>query len=93
LVTTLVEAQPQHRFDLPGPSIWPLMLALASAETFIVGIFTPWGFAVGAVLAFIALFGWFWSPTYSHNEKVKSRVKQAQEPEIPAHSQAMEESV
>jgi cytochrome c oxidase subunit I+III len=93
LITTLVEAQPQHRYALPGPSIWPLILTLASAETFIVGIFTPWGFAVGAVMAFIALFGWFWSPTYSHNEKVKSRPKRAQESNTPAPSLPMEESV
>jgi cytochrome c oxidase subunit I+III len=71
LITDVVDAAPEHKYALPGPSVWPLMLALASGETFIIGIFTPWAFPVGAVLAFIALFGWFWSPSYSRNERVK----------------------
>ena len=30
LVTTL-DAEPQHLYELPGPTIWPLVLALTSA--------------------------------------------------------------
>jgi cytochrome c oxidase subunit 1 len=60
LVTNLLDAEPDHRYQLPGSSIWPLALALAVAVTFIGVIFTPWAIPVGAVLTFLALLGWFW---------------------------------
>jgi hypothetical protein len=42
LITQLMDAAPDHRFVLPGPSIWPLGLALATAIAFIYGMFSPW---------------------------------------------------
>jgi cytochrome c oxidase subunit 1 len=60
LVTRSVDAEPHHREVLPGPSLWPLALALAVGFTFIVGIFTPKAFPMGALLAGVALVGWFW---------------------------------
>jgi cytochrome c oxidase subunit 1 len=58
--TTIVDAKPEQRYELPGASIWPLVLAIATAITFISLIFTPWALAIGPVVAFLALFGWFW---------------------------------
>jgi cytochrome c oxidase subunit 1 len=67
LVTSVLDAQPELRFDIPGPSIWPLMVALATGVTFIVGIFTPWAFLVGAILTGIALTCWFFGdPNYEN---------------------------
>jgi cytochrome c oxidase subunit 1 len=67
LVSSVVDAVPELRYELPGPSIWPLLLALATAETFIVGIFTPWAFLVGAVLTFAVFVGWFFgNPNYEN---------------------------
>jgi cytochrome c oxidase subunit 1 len=60
LVTTAVDAAPDHRHYLDGPAISPLLLALATGVTFIAGIFTPWGVLVGAGLAAVALAIWFW---------------------------------
>jgi len=60
LVTTVMDALPDHRTKLPGSSSAPLYLAGATAVTFIAGIFTPWAFPVGAVLAAAALIVWFW---------------------------------
>jgi cytochrome c oxidase subunit 1 len=60
LVTTLLDAKPDHLFTVPHPSLWPLVLAIATGVTFIAGIFTPWGFVVGGIMAGIALCGWFW---------------------------------
>ena len=71
LVTSVLDAEPELRFELPGPSIWPLLLALATAETFIVGIFTPWAFVVGAILAFAVFFGWFWSDPNHENKAIE----------------------
>jgi len=62
LITTVVDAEPDHRYAQPGPSLWPLALALATAVTLIACIFTPWGLPIGAVLIFIALLGWFSKP-------------------------------
>ena len=67
LVTSVLDAEPELTFDLPGPSIWPLMVALATGVTFIAGIFTPWAFLVGAILTGAALTGWFFSdPNYEN---------------------------
>jgi cytochrome c oxidase subunit I+III len=59
LVTKLMDAEPDHRFELPGDSIWPLGLAISTGVGFIVAIFTPWGVVAGAVLAVITLSAWF----------------------------------
>ncbi|HKG61576.1 MAG TPA: cytochrome c oxidase subunit I [Pyrinomonadaceae bacterium] len=67
LVTSVMDAQPELRFDIPGPSIWPFMVALATGVTFIAGIFTPWAFLVGAILAGITLTCWFFAdPNYEN---------------------------
>ncbi|MFP5260604.1 MAG: cytochrome c oxidase subunit I [Blastocatellia bacterium] len=67
LITKTLDAEPDHRHELPGPSIWPLVLALATGFTFIAGIFTPWAFPIGAVLSLAALVGWFWSGNEAKN--------------------------
>jgi len=67
LSTSVVDAIPELRFEVPGASIWPAAVAVATAVAFVIGIFTPWAFAVAAVLAFAALAGWFWSnPDYEN---------------------------
>jgi hypothetical protein len=43
LVTSVMDAQPELRFDIPGPSIWPSLVALATGVTFIAGIFYALG--------------------------------------------------
>jgi cytochrome c oxidase subunit 1 len=60
LITKTLDAVPDHALDLPGPTIWPLPLALAATATFISSIFTPWALPGGMVLAAIALIGWGW---------------------------------
>jgi cytochrome c oxidase subunit I+III len=60
LVTTALDATPDHRYLLPGPTVWPFWSALATGVTFIGIIFTPWAVPVGVVLGSICLVGWFW---------------------------------
>lgn len=60
LITHGVGAVPDHRFVQPGPSLWPLAAAVATAVTAIASIFTPWGVVAGGVLVGAALIGWFW---------------------------------
>jgi len=60
LLTTVLDAEPDVRYQHPGPSIAPLLAALAVGVTFIGGIFTTWAFVVGPVLLFPALMLWMW---------------------------------
>jgi cytochrome c oxidase subunit 1 len=72
LITTLLDARPDHRNISAGPSIWPFVAALLTGVGFIASIFTPWGLVVGVVLGIPVMFGWFWpkgTPTPLHKEQ------------------------
>ncbi|HKI04351.1 MAG TPA: cytochrome c oxidase subunit I [Thermoanaerobaculia bacterium] len=73
LATNLLDAEPDHRDILPGPTIWPLILGLGVGTTFIVGIFTPWGLPIGAVPCAIALIAWFWPRGDMDREVLKEK--------------------
>ncbi|HET8613161.1 MAG TPA: cbb3-type cytochrome c oxidase subunit I [Sphingomonas sp.] len=60
LVTSAVEAIPEYRQNSVGPSIWPLVGALAVAAMFVGSIFTAWAVPIGAVPIGMALTIWFW---------------------------------
>jgi cytochrome c oxidase subunit 1 len=60
LVTTVLDAAPDARHELPEETLWPLGMAVAIGVTFIGAIFTPWAYVVGFVLAMIAFAGWAW---------------------------------
>jgi cytochrome c oxidase subunit 1 len=60
LVTTVLDAQPDHRFVDPQPSIWPLLAAIATTGLLIGSIFTPWAVVWASVPVAITLIGWFW---------------------------------
>jgi cytochrome c oxidase subunit I len=60
LATTLMDAEPHHRYVLPGPSIWPLLTALAVTVGFAGSVFNPWWVVPGTILSAITLTGWFW---------------------------------
>jgi heme/copper-type cytochrome/quinol oxidase subunit 1 len=69
LVTTLLEAHPDHRAVMPQPSPWPFLGAVATTVLFIGSIFTPWAVVWGAVPVATALTAWFWPrrrPTEEH---------------------------
>jgi heme/copper-type cytochrome/quinol oxidase subunit 3 len=69
LVTQLLDGVPDHRTELPGHTLWPLVVALATGVTWISSIFTPWGVPVGGVLVCIGLIGWYW-PRKPHREEL-----------------------
>jgi cytochrome c oxidase subunit I+III len=73
LVTDLLDAEPDHRELLPGPTIWPFVLGLGIAATFIVSIFTPAGVLIGAVPCLIALVAWFWPRGDMDREVIKEK--------------------
>jgi cytochrome c oxidase subunit 1 len=60
LFTTLLDAIPVRRIDLPGPTVWTLLAALGTATGLVMLIFTPWGLVVGTALATLPLIVWAW---------------------------------
>jgi hypothetical protein len=67
---TLLDAEPDSRHRHPGPTIWPLVAAIATAILFIILIFTPWGAVIGTVLLFLAFIGWAWPRGKDHQEQL-----------------------
>jgi cytochrome c oxidase subunit I+III len=60
LITTVLDARPDHRYVFPEPSIWPFLSAVATTVLFIASIFTPWAVVWGAVPVAAAVTIWFW---------------------------------
>ena len=58
--TTILDAIPDHRVVLPGPTLAPLLLALAVGAGIIGVVFTTWALPAGLLLSFAALLVWFW---------------------------------
>ncbi|HJQ38494.1 MAG TPA: cytochrome c oxidase subunit I [Thermoanaerobaculia bacterium] len=63
LVTRLLDAEPDHRYVEPGPTIWPFLTAAATAVMFIGLLFTPWSLVIGLPIATAMAIGWFWPTT------------------------------
>ena len=66
LATTIHEALPDHRYQVPNPSIIPLVLAFVTAATFICFMFTPWAIPVSMATCAVVFFLWFWSNSHEH---------------------------
>jgi cytochrome c oxidase subunit I len=60
LVTTLMDAEPHHRYVLPRSSIWPFVTAALSGIALTGSIFQFSYYYLGLLLAFVGLVGWFW---------------------------------
>ena len=68
LVTSVVDALPDHRVVFPVATVWPLVSAMATTVLFIGSIFTPWAVVWGSIPVAIALTVWFW-PTRRETEQ------------------------
>ena len=71
LVTTVLDARPDHRLLFPGPTMWPLIAALATTAMFIGSIFNPWAVVWGSIPIVIALVFWFWPGREETHESVE----------------------
>jgi hypothetical protein len=62
LCTTTLDARPDHRYEVVGNAISPLLAALATAGLLVLGgVFHPAGVIIFSALIFLPLAGWFWS--------------------------------
>jgi cytochrome c oxidase subunit 1 len=61
LCTTILDAMPDHRYDMAGNSIWPPLVAWSVGFALIGGMFTPWAPVIALVLLTAFLYAWFWA--------------------------------
>ena len=90
LNTTMLEAAPDHLYEMAGDSIYPLLLAIPVSGTIIVGIFTPWAYPFGAAAILLAFLPWFWSGTEEAKQKRDKAYKPREELIIPTPIPAAE---
>jgi cytochrome c oxidase subunit I+III len=60
LITTVLDAEPDHRHRTPDPTTWPLVAAIATAVVFITLVFTPWAVVLAVPLIAVPLIAWGW---------------------------------
>ena len=60
LITKTLDADPDHREELPAHSIFPFILAMTTTLGLAGSIFYAWWFTIGAILTGLAGVGWFW---------------------------------
>jgi cytochrome c oxidase subunit 1 len=70
LVTTVLDAIPDSRHDMPGETWWPFAMAVSIGVTFIGAVFTPWAYPAGFLLAMVAFAGWAWPRGEHPDEQV-----------------------
>ena len=75
LVTNSLDSEPQHKDELPGPSIWPFLTCIAVSIAFIWSIFSPWGITYGAIPVVITLIGWLWPRGHSPTPRLEPRLE------------------
>ncbi|MFN2500556.1 MAG: cbb3-type cytochrome c oxidase subunit I, partial [Pyrinomonadaceae bacterium] len=66
LCTTIHDAAPEHRYEVPGPTYIPLATAIVVSLTFIGFAFTPWAIPLGMAASALVFFIWFWSNSTDH---------------------------
>jgi cytochrome c oxidase subunit 1 len=67
LVTTTLDAVPDHRYSLAGSSLIPLIFALGVGGCIIGAIFTPWAVVWAAAVTLALLAIWFYASTDPHS--------------------------
>ncbi|MFN7931455.1 MAG: cytochrome c oxidase subunit I [Blastocatellia bacterium] len=88
LITSVMDAEPDHKTLMPDATIWPFLSAVAVAGLFVGSIFTPWAVPLGAIPVTAALIGWFWPNRKEHEEQLDAEQDAAGVPLQPAERQA-----
>jgi cytochrome c oxidase subunit I+III len=83
LVTDVLDGEPVHKVDIPDPSIWPFLTAVATAALLIAVTFTPWGIVYGTPPVGIAVIGWFWPKQKDRMHQQESLAPDAPDPVVP----------
>jgi cytochrome c oxidase subunit 1 len=75
LVTRMLDAEPDLKYEFPDSTVWPLLAALSVTALFVGSIFNPWAVVVGAVPVFVTLTGWFWPKKRGAEDKPPEGLK------------------
>jgi cytochrome c oxidase subunit 1 len=75
LITSVSDAELDHRLWLPSSSIWPFLAAVATTVLFVGSIFTPWAVVWASVPVAIAATLWFWPKRSTVDLRVESEVR------------------
>lgn len=78
LTTTLLDAHPDHKYELAEDSIWPFLLALVVGLCFTGLIFHPIALPIGMGFAYVVFILWFWrnnEPTPASLEHVSGGIE------------------
>jgi cytochrome c oxidase subunit 1 len=75
LITSVADAELDHRLWLPRSTVWPFLAAVATTIFFIGSIFTPWAVVWGAVPVAIAATAWFWPRRDSTRHRIDTEVR------------------
>jgi hypothetical protein len=61
LVTRVLDAEPSHREEVPGPNVTPFILSVIMSVGLIGSVFSLWWLLIGAVLSVPPAFAWYWT--------------------------------
>jgi cytochrome c oxidase subunit 1 len=75
LITSVADAQLDHRLWLPSSTPWPFLAAVATTILFIGSIFTPWAVVWAAVPVAVAATVWFWPGRGITRRRVETEVQ------------------
>jgi cytochrome c oxidase subunit 1 len=74
LITSVNDAELDHRLWLPSSSIWPFLSAVAVTILFVGSIFTPWAVVWASIPVAIATTFWFWPKRRTAEQRVALEV-------------------
>jgi cytochrome c oxidase subunit 1 len=74
LITSVADAELDHRLWLPGSTIWPFLTAVATTILFVGSIFTPWAVVWAAVPVAIGATAWFWPKRDMTSRRIASEL-------------------
>jgi cytochrome c oxidase subunit 1 len=89
LVTRTLDAEPDHREEMPEDSSWPFILAVTTTIGLAGSIFYAWYFSIGVILTGLAGIGWFWPSEEQVREELREDRHRTEQP-APAMGAAHE---
>jgi cytochrome c oxidase subunit 1 len=75
LITSVTDAELDHRLWLPASSIWPFLSAVATTILFVGSIFTPWAVVWASAPVAIGATAWFWPKRSTAEVRAASEVR------------------
>ncbi|HET8699510.1 MAG TPA: cytochrome c oxidase subunit I, partial [Gammaproteobacteria bacterium] len=80
LSTTVLDGEPDNRYESPGPTIVPLLAALACGVIFIGAVYSPWAALAGCALLVPPLVLWGWPKGHAEERRSNAHRGAAEEP-------------